>query len=497
MRPLVALVGCAIFMATTASGSSSIADRRHEDRRPSTPSATVASDQTNTLRYVRRSQALRRLREGGSGSRSDAGGQADTRAETPVVVESDANTDNGDSGSPSMITFKNGGTTWTYEFTTPGGPSGITKSEVGADSNVDVDEEDVVDILTTATAAPSTASPTPAPSTAEPSPSPTDNPTAEPSPSPTSEPTRLCGMSSFHRRVALMLMATQASGNLYYGTPHKAALEWLVEADGYQVCPDDPNALQRYTLAVFYYSTLGDDWLDCSATPTFAEDTCDSVRVGTNDNDDSPKISGDNVWLSPVHECMWAGVQCIEETKSIDRLEFEGNRLAGSLPTELGHLTELRFFYAEQGNIGGTIPTELGQLSNLLVLDLDYNYLTGEAIPAELYNLSNLAQLDLNHNLLTGTIDSAIGDLKDLQFLQLGNNPITGTIPEELGNLNLNAGGFENTLLTGTMPSGVCADPSPSWLVADCAGETPRLVCECCGKCLETDQLAESDFDGR
>ena len=489
MRPLVALVGCAILLATTASGSSSIADRRHGDRRPSTPTTTVANDQTNTLRYVRRSQALRRLREGtgGSGSLSDAGGQADTRAETPVVAESDANTDNGDSGSPSMITFKNGGTTWTYEFTTPGGPSGIKESseEVGTDSIVDVEEEDVVDVLTTATAAPSTASPSPAPST------------AEPSPSPTSEPTRLCGMSSFHRRVALMLMATQASGNVYYGTPQKAALEWLVEADGYQVCPDDPNALQRYTLAVFYYSTLGDGWLDCSATPTFAEDTCDNVRVGTVDNDDSPKISGDYVWLSPVSECMWAGVQCVEETESVDRLEFEGNRLAGTIPTELGHLTELEFLYVEQGNLGGTIPTELGQLSNLLGLDLDYNYLTGEAIPAELYNLSSLAQLDLNHNLLTGTIDSAIGDLTNLQFLQLGHNPITGTIPEELGNLNLNAGGFENTLLTGTMPSGVCADPSPSWLVADCGGETPRLVCECCGKCLETDQLAESDFDGR
>ena len=187
----------------------------------------------------------------------------------------------------------------------------------------------------------------------------------------------------------------------------------------------------------------------------------------------------------------------MEATASIDRLEFEGNGLAGTLPSELGHLSELKFLYAEQGAIGGTIPAELGRLSKLLVLDLDYNYLTGEAIPSSLYNLWSLAQLDLNDNLLTGTIGSAIGDFKNLKFLQIGKNPITGTIPEELGNLNLVIGGFENTLLTGTMPLSLCDNESPGQLVADCAGESPRVECDCCTKCLETEQPAVNNTANR
>ena len=187
----------------------------------------------------------------------------------------------------------------------------------------------------------------------------------------------------------------------------------------------------------------------------------------------------------------------MEATASIDRLEFEGNGLAGTLPSELGHLSELKFLYAEQGAIGGTIPTELGRLTKLLVLDLDYNYLTGEAIPSTLYNLWSLAQLDLNDNLLSGTIGSAIGDFKNLKFLQVGRNPIAGTIPESLGNLNLVIGGFENTMLTGIIPSSLCdSDESPGKLVADCAGDTPRVECDCCTKCLETELPAVNNTSG-
>lgn len=532
MRPFVTLIGCAIFLATArttcAAAGSSIADANYsqDDRalldKSSTAVVREVGEQPHTIRYINRSRELkknsgRRRKKGGNNSLSNAGGRANTRnnngnkknkkdnpaveedpsviVSTTPIVEPDAATSS-ESGSTVSITTKNGGTVYEYEFTTPGGPMEEEEEEAVDTDSIVILEEDVVDILTTTTAAPSTASPSGSPTTSAPTAS-TASPTPVPSPGDlTVGPTTAahashpCGISSFRRRIALMLMVTEASGNIYDGTPQKAALDWLVDIDAYQACPDDPNALQRYTLAVFYYSTLGDEWLDCSATPTFEERTCDSVTVGTVGNDDSPKITGNYVWLSPVNECMWAGVQCMEATASIDRLEFEGNGLAGTLPSELGHLSELKYLYLEQGAIGGTIPTELGRLSKLLVLDLDYNYLTGEAIPSSLYNMWSLAQLDLNDNLLTGTINSAIGDFKNLKFLQIGRNPISGTIPESLGNLDLVIGGFENTLLTGTIPSSLCDNESSGQLVADCAGVDPRVECDCCTKCLETEQPA-------
>ena len=331
MRPLVALIGCAIFLATAtttcAAARSSIAnagDYSQDDRafldKSSTASISGVGEQPHTIRYINRSRELkknsgRRRKKGGNNSLSNAGGRADTRnnngnkknkknnaaveEEPPVIVsttpivEPDSTT-NSESGSTVSITTKNGGTVYEYEFTTPGGPIEEEEEEVGTDSIVLL-EEDVVDILATTTAAPSTASPSVVPTTSAPT-APTASPTPVPTPShltvgptTTAHASGPCGISSFRRRVALMLMATEASGNIYDGTPQKAALDWLVDIDAYQVCPDDPNALQRYTLAVFYYSTLGDEWLDCSVTPNFEESTCDSVTVGTVGNDDSPK----------------------------------------------------------------------------------------------------------------------------------------------------------------------------------------------------------------
>ena len=72
--------------------------------------------------------------------------------------------------------------------------------------------------------------------------------------------------------------------------------------------------------------------------------------------------------------------------------------------------------------------------SDLLLLDLSNNHLTGE-IPSELGDLRSLVYLDLSGNLLTGRIPSELGRLSDLQLLDLSSNRLSGEIPSELGNL--------------------------------------------------------------
>ena len=56
----------------------------------------------------------------------------------------------------------------------------------------------------------------------------------------------------------------------------------------------------------------------------------------------------------------------------------------------------------------GSIPTELGNLTNLTVLDLEDNQLSG-SIPSEIGNLTNLTYLRLSSYQLTGPIPSRIG----------------------------------------------------------------------------------------
>jgi Leucine-rich repeat (LRR) protein len=70
-------------------------------------------------------------------------------------------------------------------------------------------------------------------------------------------------------------------------------------------------------------------------------------------------------------------------------------------------------------------------------LNLSSNQLTG-SIPPEIGNLTNLEWLVLGSNELTGSIPSEIGNLTNLIILYLNNNQLTGEIPESICDLNIN-----------------------------------------------------------
>ena len=157
-------------------------------------------------------------------------------------------------------------------------------------------------------------------------------------------------------------------------------------------------------------------------------------------------------WLSdrPIGE--WYGVN-VDYQGHVTGLSLGGNQLTGTIPTELGSLSNLRWLSLWGNQLTGTIPTELGSLSNLERLYLGGNQLTG-AIPTELDNLSNLTELGLWGNQLTGTIPTQLGNLSKLTGLNLGGNQLTGAIPTELGNLsNLTELGLWGNQLTGTIPT--------------------------------------------
>lgn len=121
-------------------------------------------------------------------------------------------------------------------------------------------------------------------------------------------------------------------------SPQSRALDWLAFSDTVVTSVDDPNFYQRYALIVFFFATNGDLW------------------------------SGiDEKWTELVdsHECTYSGIDCDMENNVIV-VELSIRNLSGSLPEEVGLLTNLEKFDVFNNALMGSIPESIfGQLTKL------------------------------------------------------------------------------------------------------------------------------------
>ena len=139
-------------------------------------------------------------------------------------------------------------------------------------------------------------------------------------------------------------------------------------------------------------------------------------------------------WLTGARLGSWHGVS-VDAQGQVVGLNLSWNNLSGTLPPELGGLSNLRWLHLGGGSLSGEIPEWLVGLSNLRRLTISYNDFSGE-IPAWLGQLPNLISLDLRSNDLTGTIPPELGGLTNMRSLDLGSNELAGGIPAQLDGLS-------------------------------------------------------------
>jgi hypothetical protein len=148
-------------------------------------------------------------------------------------------------------------------------------------------------------------------------------------------------------------------------SPQYRALRW--SADDLQSSPSlsEERILQRWTLAVLFFGLGGEDWVS---------------RGG---------------WLTTANECLWFSTSdesICDELGRLVRLGLEGNNLQGSVPDELGLLSDsLTEVNVSKNQISGSIPTRIGLLASLRHLSMRQNALTG-SIPVELTKLISLSK---------------------------------------------------------------------------------------------------------
>jgi len=123
--------------------------------------------------------------------------------------------------------------------------------------------------------------------------------------------------------------------------------------------------------------------------------------------------------------------------------------MLGSIPTEIGHLSQLQVLQMGYNSLSGPIPSKVFNISTLEILSLELNSLSGMLpsnfgfglpnlqrleisgnrfvgkIPNSISNASNLLQVDFSDNEFSGIMTNSFGDLRFLNFLRISGNNLT------------------------------------------------------------------------
>ena len=156
-------------------------------------------------------------------------------------------------------------------------------------------------------------------------------PTDPPTPAPTTKaPSVICvapdqatGESTILNAIASISKVDDFEKN----SPQSKARDFLTEEFSkgeYNVfCSDlcgnsiEDTIIQRYALAVFYYSTNGDkDWNICGE-----KSKAECIPRLTN-IEDSNSFASNEIWLSNTSECLWGGIACGNANKCVNRIEL-------------------------------------------------------------------------------------------------------------------------------------------------------------------------------
>lgn len=240
----------------------------------------------------------------------------------------------------------------------------------------------------------------------------------------------------------------------------------------------DYNGASRLNANGIAIATAAINWaLGCSAPPEAKCETADGTAIPTSipetecvalialyNSTNGPNWWIRTKWLTATDPCTWFRVVCSTAPAHVQSLRLDDNGLTGTLPSELGDLSELVTLDLASNEVSGPIPAELGELTRLQTLSMTSNQLTG-SIPAELGDLGDLVTLQLGGNLLSGPPPTALGNLSQLQLMSLASNRLTGPIPTEFGGLSdLRRLLLHNNQFSGSIPGAVGDLANLEWL---------------------------------
>eukprot|EP00980_Cylindrotheca_fusiformis_P014051 scaffold3670_cov124-Cylindrotheca_fusiformis.AAC.27 len=217
-------------------------------------------------------------------------------------------------------------------------------------------------------------------------------------------------------------------------SPQNQALRWIAKVDPAKLPADHHALLDRYILAVFYYSSNTDGW------------------------------TNSDKWMTEAGHCSWYGIKCVakddenedggitktyDSSDSITEIVLSKNGLEGAIPAELGKLPTLEALDLSENEIGGDLPEFNGNLRYLL---LHKNAFQG-SFPETVTKMTNLHGIDFSTNGFQGKLPKKLGDLTALRYLMLSANELSGSFPDIEKMYSITKLHLDDNSFTGTLPS--------------------------------------------
>lgn len=200
-------------------------------------------------------------------------------------------------------------------------------------------------------------------------------------------------------------LITQSTSLLTPGTPQHSAAEWIIYNDPLQLVPsEDYNFRQRYTLAVLYFSLIGNM---------------------TNHITSSGDPGLDDTWLSSRHECDWKYVECsssmlepptYNDSTTLSSVNVVGfyDILTNESTIHDESMTDDKLVFQRNGTADAQKVVTSLKMDRLNITSKEGDAAYSSTIPSEITTLLQLNSLRLASNNLVGTLPVNLGRLSHL-----------------------------------------------------------------------------------